>query len=49
MGISGSLLTIPESFIKNRFQRVLLNGQTSDWLPVKAGVSQESILVDCFS
>ena len=32
-------------FLKQyRFQRVLLNGQTSEWLPVKAGVPQGSIL-----
>ena len=33
-----------QSFLTNRFQRVLLNGQTSEWLPVKAGVPQGSIL-----
>ena len=30
------------------FRRVLLNGQRSDWQPVCAGVSQESILDLCF-
>ena len=30
------------------FRRVLLNGQRSDWQPVFAGVSQESILDFCF-
>ena len=30
--------------MSNRFQRVLLNGQTSKWLPVKVGVTQVSIL-----
>ena len=33
-----------ESFLSNRFQRVLLNGQRSEWLPVKGGVPQGSIL-----
>ena len=28
----------------NRFQSVLLNGQESSWLPIKAGVPQRSIL-----
>ena len=37
---SDSLSNLIESFLSNRFQRVLLNGQTSKWLPVKAGVSQ---------
>ena len=30
------------------FRRVLLKGQRSDWQPVCAGVSQESILDLCF-
>ena len=33
-----------QSFLTNRFQRVLLNGQTSEWFPVKVGVPKESIL-----
>ena len=40
VGFSDSLSNLIESFLSNRFQRVLLNGQTSKWLPVKAGVSQ---------
>ena len=31
-------------FLNNRFQPVILNGQSSNWLPVKAGVPQRSIL-----
>ena len=38
-GIRGKLLNL-----SNRFQRVLLNGQESSWLPIKAGVPQGSIL-----
>ena len=38
--VSDSLLHLIESFLSNRFQIVLLNGQTSDWLPVKAGVQK---------
>ena len=40
MGVSDSLLKPIQSFLTNRFQRILLNGQTSDWLSVKAGVLQ---------
>ena len=38
VGISDCLVNLIESFLSNRFQRVLLNGQTSKWLPLKAGV-----------
>ena len=44
MGVSDSLLKLFQSFLTNRFQRVLLNGQSSEWSPVKAGVPQGSIL-----
>ena len=40
MGISDALLDLIGHFLQNRFQRVVLNGQTSEWLPVKAGVPQ---------
>ena len=43
LGISGSLLKLIQNYLDNRFQRVLLNGQTSEWKPVKAGVPQGSI------
>ena len=33
-----------ESYLSNRFQRVVLNGQTSSWKPILAGVPQWSIL-----
>ena len=44
LGISGSLLKLIQNYLDNRFQRVLLNGQTSEWKPVKAGVPQCLIL-----
>ena len=47
LGISGNLKLI-QNCLDNRFQRVLLNGQTSEWKPVKAGVSQGSILGPLF-
>ena len=43
LGISGSLLKLIQNYLDNRFQRVLLNGQTSEWKLVKAGVLQGSI------
>ena len=33
-----------ESFLSNRYQRVVLNGQTSNWEIISAGVPQGSIL-----
>ena len=33
-----------ESFLSDRYQYVLLNGQTSSWSPLLAGVTQGSIL-----
>ena len=43
-GISGNLLKLLTDFLKNRKQRVTLNGQTSSWTEVNAGVPQGSIL-----
>ena len=43
-GISGNLLNLFRSFLNDRCQRVVINGQYSDWAPVLAGVPQGSIL-----
>ena len=48
MGICDALLDLMRSFLENRFQRVVLNDQTSEWLPVKASVLQGSILGPLF-
>ena len=47
-GISGALLILIKSFLTNRFQRVVLNGQTSNWKNILAGVPQGSILGPLF-
>ena len=43
-GVSGKVLKLIESFLENRYQRVILNGQCSSWETIKAGVPQGSIL-----
>ena len=43
-GISRNLLKLLEDFLKERKQRVVLNGQVSTWKNVNAGVPQGSIL-----
>ena len=45
IGMSGNLLSLLKRFLNNRFQRVVLNGQCSNWSSVLAGVPQGSILV----
>ena len=44
MGIYGEYLGLIDSFLSDRFQRVLLNGQISKWSQIKAGVPQGSVL-----
>ena len=43
-GISGNLLSLLTDFLRNRKQRVVLNGQSSSWASMNAGVPQGSIL-----
>ena len=43
-GISGNLLNLFENYLLNRFQRVVLNGNESNWTSLKAGVPQGSVL-----
>ena len=44
MDISGKLLNLMESFLSERYQRVVLYGSLSEWVSIKAGVRQGSIL-----
>ena len=47
-GITSDLLRLIESFLSDRYQRVVLNGQNSNWTKIKAGVPQGSILGPLF-
>ena len=44
LGISGELYQLLKKYLSDKLQRVVLNGQTSPWSPVLAGVPQRSIL-----
>ena len=44
MGISGEICKLLENYLLGRFQRVVINEQTSSWRSILAGVPQGSIL-----
>ena len=48
MGVKGDLLALIESFLFERQQRVVLNGQESECLTIKAGVPHGSIIGQLF-
>ena len=48
MSIDGNFSKLVETFLSNRYQRVVLNDQVSSWAGVKTGVSQGSILDTLF-
>ena len=43
-GLEGGLFNILQNYLQNSKQRVVLNGQSSSWLGVNAGVPQDSVL-----
>ena len=45
MGISGDLLNLMESFLSEWSQRVLLNGQSSEWDSIKAGDLSDGVSI----
>ena len=47
-GVSGQILFIIQSFLKDRKQRTVLNGHWSTWGDISAGVPQGSILGPLF-
>ena len=47
-GVSGNLLALINNFLKDRKQRTVLNGQSSSWGDISAGVPQGSILGPLF-
>ena len=44
LGICGNYYGLIHSFLSDRYQRVVLNGQSSNWPHIKAGVPQVWIL-----
>ena len=43
-GVEGELLSLLKNYLENREQRVVLNGQTSEWRKIMSGVLQGSVL-----
>ena len=43
-GVEGELLLLLKNYLRNREQRVVLNGQTSEWKRIYSGVLQGSVL-----
>ena len=44
IGVGGSLLSICREFLSNRMQRVVVDGVTSEWIPIVSVVPWGSVL-----
>ena len=42
--VGGRVMSICREFLSNRWQRVVVDGATSEWTPRVSGVTQESVL-----
>ena len=42
--MSGKLLKLFKSYLLNRKQRIIINGESSDYFPIESGVPQGSVL-----
>ena len=47
-GVTGPFLSLIRNFLTDRYQRVVLNGKTSEWKRINAGVPQGTILGPLF-
>ena len=43
-GVEGKLLSLLKNYLENQEQRVVLNGQTSEWRKIMPGIPQGSVL-----
>ena len=44
IGVGDSVLSICREFLSNRWQRVVVDGATSEWIPIVPGVPQGRVL-----